>query len=105
MRAMLTLCDGKAADFVAPADFLDMDLFLKPAGYADYDIKFAATKMVFGYLQSGLTAKGYTVADDTSFNPWASIPSVVPGATFCSSPMPPSVIPVPFSIKQDTGVQ
>jgi hypothetical protein len=33
---------------VAPADFLDIDLFLKPDGYADYDIKFAAAKMVLG---------------------------------------------------------
>lgn len=70
---------GKAADVVAPADFLDIDLFLKPAGYADYDIKFAATKMVLGYLQSDLTAKGYTVADGTPFNPPTSIPSVVTG--------------------------
>jgi hypothetical protein len=39
---------GKAADIVAPADFLDVGLFLKPAGYADYDIKFAAIKNGFG---------------------------------------------------------
>jgi len=70
---------GQAADIVVPADFLDIDLFLKPAGYADYDIKFAATKMVLGYLQSDLTAKGYTVADGTPFNPPTSIPTVVPG--------------------------
>jgi molybdate/tungstate transport system substrate-binding protein len=70
---------GQAADVVAPADFLDIDLFLKPAGYVDYDIRFAETKMVLGYLQSDLTAKGYTVADGTPFNPPTSIPDAVPG--------------------------
>jgi molybdate/tungstate transport system substrate-binding protein len=68
---------GQAADVVVPADFLDIDLFLKPAGYADYNIKFAQTKMVLGYLQSDLTAKGYTVADGTTFNPPSSIPNAV----------------------------
>jgi molybdate/tungstate transport system substrate-binding protein len=70
---------GQAADVVAPADFLDTDLFLKPAGYADYNIKFASTKMVLGYLQSDLTAKGYTVADGTPFSPPSSIPNAVAG--------------------------
>jgi molybdate/tungstate transport system substrate-binding protein len=70
---------GQAADVVAPADFLDIELFLRPAGYADYDIKFASTKMVLGYLQSGLTAKGYAVADGTAFNPPTSVPSAVAG--------------------------
>ena len=65
------------ADVVAPADFLDIDLFLKPAGFADYDIRFAETKMVLGYLQSDLTTKGYTIADGTPFNPPTSIPGAV----------------------------
>jgi molybdate/tungstate transport system substrate-binding protein len=68
---------GQAADVVVPADFLDIDLFLRPAGYAEYNIEFAATKMVLGYLQSDLTAKGYTVADGTPFSPPASIPNAV----------------------------
>jgi molybdate/tungstate transport system substrate-binding protein len=70
---------GQAADVVVPADFLDIELFLKPAGYADYDIRFISTKMVLGYLQSGLTAKGYTVADGTPFSPPTSIPNAVTG--------------------------
>jgi molybdate/tungstate transport system substrate-binding protein len=70
---------GQAADIVVPADFLDIELFLKPAGYADYDIKFISTKMVLGYLQSSLTAKGYTVADGTAFSPPTSVPNAVPG--------------------------
>jgi molybdate/tungstate transport system substrate-binding protein len=69
----------QAADVVAPADFLDIDLFLKPAGYADYDIRFVETKMVLGYLQSDLAAKGYAVADGTPFNPPTSIPNAVAG--------------------------
>jgi molybdate/tungstate transport system substrate-binding protein len=70
---------GQAADVVAPADFLDIELFLKPAGDANYDIKFASTKMVLGYLQSDLTAKGYTIADSTPFSPPTSIPNAVAG--------------------------
>lgn len=70
---------GQAADVVAPADFLDIDLFLKPAGYTDFNIKFVSSKMVLGYLQSNLAAKGYTVADSTPFNPPMSIPNAVPG--------------------------
>jgi molybdate/tungstate transport system substrate-binding protein len=70
---------AQAADVVVPADFLDIDLFLRPAGFADYNIKFISTKMVLGYLQSGLTAKGYTVADGTPFSPPSSIPNAVAG--------------------------
>jgi ABC-type molybdate transport system substrate-binding protein len=35
---------GYAADIYAPADYLDIDLFLKPGGYADYNILFAEGK-------------------------------------------------------------
>jgi molybdate/tungstate transport system substrate-binding protein len=68
---------GQAADVVVPADYLDIDLFLKPAGYADYDIRFIKTKMVLAYLQSDLTAKGYTIDDGTPFSPPATIPNAV----------------------------
>ena len=69
---------GQAADIVAPADYLDIDLFLKPTGYVDYDILFADGKMVLAYLQSDVvTAKGYTIADGTPFNPPASVPNAV----------------------------
>jgi len=69
---------GLVADIVAPADYLDIDLFLKPAGYVDYDILFAEGKMVLAYLQSDIvTKKGYTIADNTPFNPPASIPNAV----------------------------
>ena len=69
---------GQAADIVAPADYLAIDLFLKPGGYADYNILFANGAMVLGYLQSDIvTAKGYTIADNIPFNPPASVPNAV----------------------------
>jgi len=69
---------GLPADIVATADYLDIDLFLKPAGYADYDVLFADGKMVLAYLESDIvTAKGYTIADSTPFNPPDSIPNAV----------------------------
>ncbi len=69
---------GQVADIVAPADYLDIDLFLKPAGYADYDILFANGKMVLAYLESDIvTAKGYTIAENTPFNPPGSVPEAV----------------------------
>ena len=48
---------GQACDLYAPADFLDIDLFMKPAGYADFDIVFAHGRMVLAYSPSGLAAK------------------------------------------------
>ena len=69
---------GLAADIVAPADYLAIELFLKQAGYADYDILFANGSMVLAYLQSDIvTAKGYTIADNTPFNPPGSVPNAV----------------------------
>ena len=32
---------GQAGDLYAPADYLDIDLFMKPAGYANFNIVFA----------------------------------------------------------------
>jgi molybdate/tungstate transport system substrate-binding protein len=48
---------GQHADIYAPADFLDIDLFMKPAGYADFNIVFAHGRMVLAYSPSGLAAK------------------------------------------------
>ena len=48
---------GQAADIYAPADYLDIDLFMKPARYADFDIVFAHGRMVLAYSASGLAAK------------------------------------------------
>jgi molybdate/tungstate transport system substrate-binding protein len=48
---------GQACDLYAPADYLDIDLFMKPAGYADFNIVFARGKMVLAYSVKGLAAK------------------------------------------------
>src|SRR5271163_3323741 len=48
---------GKACDLYAPADYLDIDLFMKPAGYANFDIVFAHGRMALAYSARGLTAK------------------------------------------------
>jgi len=69
---------GLPADIIAPADYLDIDLFLKEAGYADYNILFAEGKMVLAYLESDVvTSKGYTIDDGTLFNPPGSVPNAV----------------------------
>src|ERR1700753_4046399 len=48
---------GQACDLYAPADYLDIDLFMKPAGYANFDIVFAHGRMVLAYSASGVAAK------------------------------------------------
>jgi len=48
---------GQSCDLYAPADYLDIDLFLKPAGYANFNIVFARGKMVLAYSAGGLAVK------------------------------------------------
>src|SRR6185312_10844169 len=48
---------GQRADLYAPADYLDIDLFMKPGGYADFDIVFAHGRMVLAYSQANLIAR------------------------------------------------
>src|SRR6202167_2162926 len=47
----------QACDLYAPADYLDIDLFMKPAGYANFDVVFAQGRMVLAYSASGLASK------------------------------------------------
>jgi molybdate/tungstate transport system substrate-binding protein len=68
---------GHACDLYAPADYLDIDLFMKPAGYAAFDIVFAHGRMVLAYSASGLAAKKLPpIAEPGSppFNALNSIP-------------------------------
>jgi molybdate/tungstate transport system substrate-binding protein len=68
---------GEKCDLYAPADYLDIDLFMKPAGYADFDIVFAHGRMVLAYSVSGLAAKKLppiAEAGGTPFHPPVSIP-------------------------------
>ena len=48
---------GQACDLYAPADYLDIDLFMKSAGYANFNIVFAQGRMVLAYSASGVAAK------------------------------------------------
>src|SRR5437763_923229 len=72
---------GHACDLYAPADYLDIDLFMKPAGYADFNIVFAHGRMVLTYSASGLAAKklpSIEAAGSGPFHPPDSIPRAAP---------------------------
>lgn len=69
---------GQTADIYAPADYLDIDLFMKPAHYADFNIVFARGKMVMAYSVSGLAAKKLPVPKGTE--KWYEI-LTMPGVT------------------------
>src|SRR5262249_23725702 len=62
-------------DIYASADDKDIDVLLKPAGFADYTIAFARGAMFLAYTVSSKNAA--TIADpNVSFNPPAQIPPV-----------------------------
>jgi molybdate/tungstate transport system substrate-binding protein len=68
---------GQACDLYAPADYSEIDLFMKPAGYANFNIVFAQGKMVLAYSASAVAEKKLPpIAEDGSatFNPPNSIP-------------------------------
>ncbi len=68
---------GHACDLYAPADYSDIDLFMKPAGYADFNIVFAQGKMVLAYSASSVAEKKLppiAEANSVAFNPPNSIP-------------------------------
>jgi molybdate/tungstate transport system substrate-binding protein len=69
---------GQACDLYAPADYEDIDAFMKPAGYANFNIVFAQGKMVLAYSASSVAEKKLPpIADSNSqpFNPPTSIPN------------------------------
>ena len=64
-------------DLYAPADYSVIDLFMKPAGYADFNIVFARGKMVLAYSARALAEKKLppiTESDSAPFHPPSSIP-------------------------------
>ena len=68
---------GKPCDLYAPADYLDIDLFLKPAGYAGFNIIFAQGKMVLLYSAASIVEKKLppiVAPGGQRFDPPASIP-------------------------------
>ena len=68
---------GQACDLYAPADYEDIDVFMKQAGYANFNIVFAQGRMVLGYSASSVAEKKLPpIADPNQpFNPPASIPN------------------------------
>jgi molybdate/tungstate transport system substrate-binding protein len=62
-------------DIFASADFEDIDLLLKPAGFADYDILFGQGGMVLAYTTNSKNA-ATIAASGTAFNPPGSVPAV-----------------------------
>jgi molybdate/tungstate transport system substrate-binding protein len=68
---------GHACDLYAPADYLDIDLFMKPAGFANFNIVFAQGKIVLAYSASSVAKKKLPpIAEPNAvpFNPPDSIP-------------------------------
>lgn len=68
---------GQACDLYASADYLDIDLFLKPAGVADFDIVFAQGKMVLAYSAGSVAEKKLPLiagANGVLFYPPNSVP-------------------------------
>ncbi len=68
---------GHACDLYAPADYSDIDLFMKPASYADFNIVFAQGKMVLAYSASSVAEKKLppiAEAGGVPFNPPNSVP-------------------------------
>ena len=68
---------GQPADVFAAADYFNIEQFLRPVGYADYNIAFATTDMVLAYATTSKHA-GTIAAAGQAFNPPASIPQAAP---------------------------
>jgi molybdate/tungstate transport system substrate-binding protein len=69
---------GQKADIYAPADYLNIDLLMKPAGYAEFNVAFAHGRMVLAYSANGLAAKGLPIPKATGN--WYDI-LMMPGVT------------------------
>jgi molybdate/tungstate transport system substrate-binding protein len=63
---------GEACDIYASADYVDIDVLLKPAGFAHYNILFGQGSMVLAYTTNSRSAA--TIAAPGAFNPPASVP-------------------------------
>jgi molybdate/tungstate transport system substrate-binding protein len=64
---------GEPCDIYASADSVDIDAFLRPAGYADYNIVFAEGAMVLAYTTNSKNA-ATIAAPNSVFNPPGTIP-------------------------------
>jgi len=71
---------GQKADIYAPADYLDIDLLMKPAGYAEFTIMFAKGRMVLAYSANSVAMKGLPPiarVDSQAFHSPDSIPKAI----------------------------
>jgi molybdate/tungstate transport system substrate-binding protein len=71
---------GQSADLYAPADYLDIDLLMKPAGYSEFNIVFAQGKMVLAYSESSIAAKKLPPITAPSSRPFKA-PDSIPKAS------------------------
>jgi molybdate/tungstate transport system substrate-binding protein len=71
---------GQRADLYAPADYLDIDLLMKPAGYSDFNIVFAHGRMVLAYSESSLAAKKFPPITAPGSRPFKA-PDSIPKAS------------------------
>ena len=83
---------AQPCDIFASADYVDIDVLLKPARHADYTIRFASGSMVLAYTSNSRNAGA--IAASTAFNPPEQIPDVAsdwylqliaPGVTLAGS--------------------
>lgn len=79
-KARQCTAGGQACDLYASADYSNIDLFLKPAGYADFTIVFAQGRMVLAYSASALAKKNLPPVADPASGPFDP-PNSVPKAT------------------------
>jgi ABC-type molybdate transport system substrate-binding protein len=68
---------AETCDVYASADYVDIDLMLKPAGIADYTVTFAHGRMVLAYIATDPNAQGIAAAGN--FFPPASVPDAAAG--------------------------
>lgn len=76
-KARQCTAGGEACDLYASADYSDIDLFLKPADFANFTIVIARGRMVLAYSASGVAQKKLPPIEapgSAPFNPPYSIP-------------------------------
>jgi molybdate/tungstate transport system substrate-binding protein len=71
---------GQKADLYAPADYLDIDLLMKPAGFSEFNIEFAHGRMVLAYSEKSLTAKKLPAITAQGSKPF-KVPDSIPKAS------------------------
>jgi molybdate/tungstate transport system substrate-binding protein len=67
---------GLASDLYAPADYLDIELLMKPAGYSDFNILFGSGRMVLAYSVKGLAAKNLSPIVEPGSQPFNALKSI-----------------------------